>query len=138
MDIETTRGTEIEPEDIREAVSFFRDMEKKDGSGKPAQMAFLRALAELARENRAARSVVERLLNTIRGQVPDEETATFKAYYLDGEKKLSARTIGRQFYVDISTVHRRNRKVLESMLVPFFGIDGIEMEKQEGEPHERP
>lgn len=84
----------------------------------------VRALAERARENRVAREYLERHLVAVSCSLPFE-VETFRACYLDGHRRESARQIGRRLHIDTSTVHRHNRRVMEALLVHVFGIYGV-------------
>lgn len=53
------------------------------------------------------------------------EVETFRACYLDGDQRESARKIGRRLHMDICTVHRHNRRVMEALLAHVFGIYGL-------------
>ena len=83
----------------------------------------VRALAERAKENRVAREYLERHLAAVAHSLPSE-VETFRACYLDGDQRESARKIGRR-HMDICTVHRHNRRVMEALLVHVFGIYGV-------------
>lgn len=54
-----------------------------------------------------------------------EEAAVFRAYYLDGDAKPTARQIGRRLCMDARTVHRYNRRILIAMLPVAFGVYGL-------------
>ena len=83
----------------------------------------VRALAERAKENRVAREYLERHLVAVSRSLPFE-VETFRACYLDGDQRESARKIGRR-HMDICTVHRHNRRMMEALLVHVFGIYGV-------------
>ena len=87
-------------------------------------VAIVRVLAELARENRVAREYLDRRLVGVAHSLPSE-VETFRACYLDGDQRESARKIGRRLHMDICTVHRHNRRVMEALLVHVFGIYGV-------------
>ena len=91
----------------------------------------VRALAERARENRVAREYLERHLVAVSRSLPSE-VETFRACYLDGHRRESARRIGRRLHIDTSTVHRHNRRVKEDLLVYVFGIYGVFQDKTNG------
>ena len=91
----------------------------------------VRALAERARENRVAREYLERHLVAVSRSLPSE-VETFRACYLDGHRRESARRIGRRLHIDTSTVHRHNRRVMEDLLVYVFGIYGVFQDKTNG------
>ena len=82
------------------------------------------ALAELSRENSAARSIVEKLLDAVNIK-HSEEAIAFRAYYLDGKKKPTARQISRRLYIDVRTVYKYNRRILIAMLPVAFGVYGL-------------
>lgn len=94
-------------------------------------VAMVRALAEMARENRIAREYLERHLAAVSRSLPSE-VETFRAYYLNGCRSESARRIGRRLHIDTSTVHRHNRRVMEDLLVYVFGIYGVFQDKTNG------
>ena len=94
-------------------------------------VAMVRALAEMARENRIAREYLERHLAAVSRSLPSE-VETFRAYYLNGCRPESARRIGRRLHIDTSTVHRHNRRVMEYLLVYVFGIYGVFQDKTNG------
>ena len=54
-----------------------------------------------------------------------QEAATFRAFYLDGETKPTARQVGRSLCMDKTSVFRHNRRVLKAMLPAVFGLDGL-------------
>lgn len=87
-------------------------------------VAIVRTLAELARENSVAREYLERRLVGVAHSLPSE-VETFRACYLDGDQRESARKIGRRLHMDICTVHRHNRRVMEALLAHVFGIYGV-------------
>ena len=93
----------------------------------------VRALAELGRENSVVREYLEQRLVSVAHSLPSE-VETFRACYLDGGqresarkigRRESARKIGRRLHMDICTVHRHNRRVMEALLVHVFGIYGV-------------
>lgn len=94
----------------------------------PAQMgervAALRMLANRARENAAARAIIERLLTFCVRSLPDE-AETFRFYYLDGDKRPSDRQAARRLCLDKRSVHRHNRRILEAMTPAAFGVYGV-------------
>ena len=87
-------------------------------------VAIVRALAELAQENSVAREYLERRLVGVAHSLPSE-VETFRACYLDGDQRESARKIGWRLHMDICTVHRHNRRVMEALLAHVFGIYGV-------------
>lgn len=91
----------------------------------------VRALAERARGNRGVREYLERHLVAVSRSLPSE-VETFRACYLDGHRRESARQIGRRLHIDTSTVHRHNRRVMDEILVYVFGIYGVFQDKTSG------
>ena len=106
-----------------EAQHLLDSMEEIGPERRRELVAIVRALAELARENSVAREYLERRLVGVAHSLPSE-VETFRACYLDGDQRESARKIGRR-HMDICTVHRHNRRVMEALLVHVFGIYGV-------------
>ena len=106
-----------------EAQHLLDSMEEIGPERRRELVAIVRALAELARENSVAREYLERWLVGVAHSLPSE-VETFRACYLDGDQRESARKIGRR-HMDICTVHRHNRRVMEALLVHVFGIYGV-------------
>ena len=118
-------------EDLKQMVEtqhLLNGMEEIGPERRRDLVATVRALAELARENSVAREYLERRLVGVACSLPSE-VETFRTCYLDGHRRESARQIGRRLHIDISTVHRHNRRVMEALLVYVFGIYGIFQEK---------
>lgn len=109
---------------IAEAQHLLDSMEEIGPERRRELVAIVRALAELARENSVAREYLERRLVGVAHSLPSE-VETFRACYLDGDQRESARKIGRRLHMDICTVHRHNRRVMEALLVHVFGIYGV-------------
>ena len=109
---------------IAEARHLLDSMEEIGPERRRELVAIVRALAELARENSVAREYLERRLVGVAHSLPSE-VETFRACYLDGDQRESARKIGRRLHMDICTVHRHNRRVMEALLVHVFGIYGV-------------
>lgn len=109
---------------IAEAQHLLDSMEEIGPDRRRELVAIVRALAELARENSVAREYLERRLVGVAHSLPSE-VETFRACYLDGDQRESARKIGRRLHMDICTVHRHNRRVMEALLVHVFGIYGV-------------
>lgn len=107
-----------------EAQHLLDSMEEIGPERRRELVAIVRALAELARENSVAREYLERRLVGVAHSLPSE-VETFRACYLDGDQRESARKIGRRLHMDICTVHRHNRRVMEALLVHVFGIYGV-------------
>ena len=113
-----------EMKQIAEAQHLLDSMEEIGPERRRELVAIVRALAELARENSVAREYLERRLVGVAHSLPSE-VETFRACYLDGDQRESARKIGRRLHMDICTVHRHNRRVMEALLVHVFGIYGV-------------
>ena len=109
---------------IAEAQHLLDSMEEIGPERRRELVAIVRALAELARENSVAREYLERRLVGVSHSLPSE-VETFRACYLDGDQRESARKIGRRLHMDICTVHRHNRRVMEALLAHVFGIYGV-------------
>ena len=109
---------------IAEAQHLLDSMEEIGPERRRELVAIVRALAELARENSVAREYLERRLVGVAHSLPSE-VETFRACYLDGDQRESARKIGWRLHMDICTVHRHNRRVMEALLVHVFGIYGV-------------
>lgn len=109
---------------IAEAQHLLDSMEEIGPERRRELVAIVRALAELARENSVAREYLERRLVGVAHSLPSE-VETFRACYLDGDQRESARKIGRRLHMDICTVHRHNRRVMEALLAHVFGIYGV-------------
>ena len=116
---------------IAEAQHLLDSMEEIGPERRRELVAIVRALAELARENSVAREYLERRLVGVAHSLPSE-VETFRACYLDGDQRESARKIGRRLHIDTSTVHRHNRRVMEELLVYVFGIYGVFQDKTSG------
>ena len=113
-----------EMKQIAEAQHLLDSMEEIGPERRRELVAIVRALAELARENSVAREYLERRLVGVAHSLPSE-VETFRACYLDGDQRESARKIGRRLHMDICTVHRHNRRMMEALLVHVFGIYGV-------------
>lgn len=126
MNIEPKELQEVKSdfEEVHEALETISTIWEAGEEGQRNRIAFLRALADLARGNAAARSIAEKLLDSVGGKRP-EEAAVFRAYYLEGEKKPTARQIARSFCMDVRIVHRYNRRILIAMLPVAFGVYGL-------------
>ena len=109
---------------IAEAQHLLDSMEEIGPERRRELVAIVRALAELARENSVAREYLERRLVGVAHSLPSE-VETFRACYLDGDQRESARKIGRRLHMDICTVYRHNRRVMEALLAHVFGIYGV-------------
>lgn len=88
---------------MAEAQHLLDSMEEIGPERRRELMAIVRALAELARENSVAREYLERRLVGVAHSLPSE-VETFRACYLDGDQRESARKIGRRLHMDICTV----------------------------------
>ena len=113
-------------EDLKQMGETLKLLDRLEEIGPTRQrelVVMVRALAERARENRVAREYLERHLVAVSRSLPFE-VETFRACYLDGDQRESARKIGRR-HMDICTVHRHNRRMMEALLVHVFGIYGV-------------
>ena len=113
-------------EDLKQMGETWKLLDRLEEIGPTRQrelVVMVRALAERARENRVAREYLERHLVAVSRSLPFE-VETFRACYLDGDQRESARKIGRR-HMDICTVHRHNRRVMEALLAHVFGIYGV-------------
>lgn len=120
--------------EMQEAIDLVRKLTKADPAAILRRVEILRAIARAARGNAAARAYIERLLEAPAKRFP-EHAATFRATYLDGETRPSPRQLARQFYVDPSTVVKRNSHIFEAMLPTAFGVYGIFLTDEELEYH---
>lgn len=111
-------------EELERAVAFLRELQEISPEGKRARIAAIRALSELAREHPAARSYLEKLLEHVKKQLP-EECQTYRALFLEGETKPSTRQIARRLHMDVVSVNRHARRVCGAMLPLVFGIGGV-------------
>lgn len=113
---------------------YLEELEELTPGQKAQRVKLLRAIAGKARENAAARDFIERLLTVCVKKLHDEPK-TFRAVYLDGDTRPSARQVGRRLCFDVRSVHRHNRRVLEAMLLPAFGVYGVfqtDSEREQG------
>ena len=133
-ELEMMEAAGLDMEAVRRRWAFMNSLQGIGPEGRKNRLLFLRALVELARKNAVARPIVERLLDLVGGKLP-EEAATFRDYYLDGEKQPSARQIARRRFVDTRTIYRHNRVILSAMLVPVFGVNGYFRMDSEQEPY---
>lgn len=131
-ELEAMEAAGLDMEEVRRGWAFMNSLQEITSEGRENRIAFVRALAELARENAAAHSIVERLLDRIGGNL-QEEKATFRAYYLEGDKKPNARQIARRLCMDPATVYRHIRRILSEMLPLLFGIYGVSQTGEERE-----
>ena len=122
MDVEHFTVEELKQ--MEESQHLLDSMEEIGPERRRELVAIVRVLAELARENRVAREYLERRLVGVAHSLPSE-VETFRACYLDGGQRESARKIGRRLHMDICTVHRHNRRVMEALLAHVFGIYGV-------------
>lgn len=111
-------------EDLERAAAFLRELQEISPEGRKIRITAIRALSELAREYPAARSYLEMRLEIVARKLP-EECRTYRAMFLEGEAKQTARQIARRLCMDISSVNRHIRRVLRAMLPLVFGEDGV-------------
>ena len=110
-------------EAARDLAEFLSTMEPISAEEKEQKMAALRRMAQMSRQNETAKSIVLRFLRSAEREHP-EAAETFRAYYLEGPKR-SAAELSKALFVDVNTIHRRNRRVLEDMLPAAFGLGGV-------------
>ena len=113
-------------EDLKQIGETWKLLDRLEEIGPTRQrelVVMVLALAKRAKENRVAREYLERHLAAVSRSLPFE-VETFRACYLDGDQRESARKIGRR-HMDICTVHRHNRRMMEALLVHVFGIYGV-------------
>ena len=122
-ELEAMKAAGVDLEEAQKAWTFLNSLREPGPEGRKSRLDCLRALAELARENAAARSIVRELLDAVLGKLP-READVFRAYYLDGEKRPSPRQLARRLFVDPATVYRQNKRILTAMLTPAFGVYG--------------
>lgn len=128
LDIDRARAAGLDLEAMERAAGFFVGLREPGPEGEAWRLSCLRALADLARENAAARSIVGELLDAVAGKLPGE-AETFRAYYLDGDTKPSARQIARRLYMDRATVFNHTRRIFAAMLPLAFGPEFAEKPK---------
>ncbi len=131
-ELEAMKAAGVDMEEAGKAWAFLNSLWEPGPEGRKRRLDCLRALAELARENAAAGSIVGKLLDAVAGKLPDEAN-TFRAYYLDGERRPNTRQLARRLFVDPTTVHRHNKHILTAMLAPAFGVYGYFQTERERE-----
>lgn len=144
LDIDRARAAGLDLEAMERAAGFFVGLRDPGPEGEAWRLSCLRVLADLARENAAARSIVGELLDGVAGKLPGEAD-TFRAYYLDGDTKPSARQLARRLYMDRATVFSHTRRIFTAMLPLAFGPEFAEKPKPPKakppapkRPHKRP
>lgn len=95
----------------------------------------LRRFSDTAREDAKAREMLEDALQKAAQLSPKVEAAApfFRAMYLEGGSRPSAKEIGRRFYVDKRSVFRYVKTVLEALAVLFFGVVGVDWQEMSRE-----
>lgn len=131
-----TEGIEKTPPAERETLELVGSLEPAGKEAINRRVAILRGIAGQARENETARRTLAQLLDIVSGSLP-EEADSFRAYYLNGEKR-SARSVSHSLCLDMTTLHRHNRRIFEAMLSPFFGVYGIFLTEREHEGMREP
>lgn len=88
----------------------------------------LRRFSNTAREDARAREMLEDALQKAAQLSQKVEAAApfYRAMYLEGDSRPSAKEIGRRFYVDKRSVFRYVNTVLEALAVLFFGVVGVD------------
>lgn len=128
LDINEARAAGLDIEAIQKAEDFFAGLREPGPDGEACRLFCLRALADLSRENTAARSIIGELLDAVTGELPGE-AETFRAYYLEGNTKPSARQIARRLYMDRATVFNHTRRIFAAMPPFAFGPEFSEKPK---------
>lgn len=128
MDIDGMTAAGLDLEAVQNAMGFYADLREPGQVGQESRLLYLRAIADLARENAAARSIVGELLDAVAGKLPGE-AETFRAYYLEGEAKPSARQVAQRLYMDRATVFSHTRRIFTAMLPVAFGPEFEEKPK---------
>ena len=134
FNVNTGTAQEAGAERGKVIAEYLEELEELTPGQKAQRVKLLRAIAGKARENAAARDFIERLLTVCVKKLHDEPK-TFRAAYLDGDARPSARQLSRRLCLDIRSVHRHNRRVLEAMLPPAFGVYGVfqtDSEREQG------
>lgn len=106
---------------MREFFSIHRELTPEE---KRQRTAAIRGIAERSREDAAARSYTEWLVEQIKPELPTEAQA-FRACYLDGTSRPTARQVGHDLNMDKRSVHRCIRRVLDAALPLVFGLGGL-------------
>lgn len=113
-------------EGTRKARAILQGLEQRGKVGKAGYIALIRSIAGRARKDEKARRLIRAALE--RAHIPQDCAEVFSAYYLEGDRRPPPREFMRRFYITPRTAYRRNIKVLEAMLVPLFGVDGLFLE----------
>lgn len=103
---------------------FFSGHRELTAAEKASCVAVIRSIAERSRVDAGARSYMEWLVEQVEPELP-MEVQTFRACYLDGANRPTARQVGRTLSMDKRSVHRCIRRALEAMLPLAFGMDGL-------------
>lgn len=103
---------------------FFSTHRKLTPEEKRQRTAAIRNIMERSREDTAARSYTEWLVEQIKPELP-MESQVFRACYLDGASRPTARQVGHDLSMDKRSVHRCIRRVLDAALPLVFGLDGL-------------
>lgn len=115
-----------EAERTQEAKDILQGLEQRGEAGKAGYIAAIRSIAGKARQDEKARRLIAEALE--RAHIPEDCAEVFSLYYLEGDRRPPPREFMRRFFINTRTIHRRNDKVFEAMLVPLFGIDGLFLE----------
>ena len=128
MENENTRKEETRTA----ALVLLCELEQRGQAGKAGYIAAIRSIAGKTRQDGKAHRLLSAALE--RANIPQECAEVFKAYYLEGDGRPTPRELMRRFYINPRTVYRQNRKALEALLIPLFGVDGLFLEPLEQEP----
>lgn len=121
---------------VRAAAEYLQRLTFTDKQSQKRQIEFIRQLANIARTNTTAHDIIENKLDFVERFLP-YESKTFRCFFLDGEKRKTARMVGRELCMDYTTVFRHIKKVLEYMLVLIFGSSAI-LEEQKAQARHDP
>lgn len=86
------------------------------------QLRAVRSLAERARQNEVVRRELVQMLERVNDQGAAE---VFRAYYLEGSERPSARTLANRFFVDKRTVFKQLLRVCDQLRIMLYGVDAL-------------
>lgn len=115
--------TEIEETQawMRDFFSTHRELTPEE---KRQRTAAIRGIAERSREDAAARSYTEWIVEQIKSELP-MEAQVFRACYLGGASRPTARQVGHDLNMDKRSVYRCICRVLDAALPLVFGLGGL-------------
>lgn len=106
---------------------FFSTHRELTPAKKQQRTAAIRSIAERSREDADARSYTEWIVEQIKPALP-MEAQVFRAYYLNGTSRPTARQVGHDLNMDKRSVYRCIRRLLDTALPLVFGLDGLYVE----------